>query len=426
MKRVEEIAKRPGRSSNSRQEDDGQQQSTEPVIMDTVRIRSTSRPDKLRSGSATSFSSLNLSFGSAHSGLLLGPSGEIIDEWNGQRRSSTGSEQSSISGTDLTTKDVQVEPLSNFSAETVKKATNAKKALEEHITNCVQMSPSERLRQRRKLATWTPEDAAEKLRKDVIAIWARDITSLPVAVDIPRLVRSMKLQDFEGTALGYGDTESGGVQELVKGFLRCLCKAVDATEKDAELLEEGLARHFDTAESDSARVAIQLRNLLADSEALRRDSRLVLVLKTCNQGVVAPMFGHLKIGLGSALTFRSVPRGWEIIIKIDPEGICVVHRMREIVHEASDVIGPADLPPGNSDAVCTFEWEGHFKFNPEVSEFTEVTFDVTQVGFNPALSVSGIRSIQRVFKKYGYAPVNMPFLMQGRKAYRGQSVSDAV
>eukprot|EP01135_Chromosphaera_perkinsii_P003456 Nk52_evm25s243 gene=Nk52_evmTU25s243 len=331
------------------------------------------------------------------------------------------------------------------SEETMTKSAQAKLYLESHLLHCAQTSPQERLRRRRKLGSWMPEEALAKMREDVQNICSRPLGKLTVGADLPRLIKNMTVrvgqrqifpsgrdscvmehvhiddsidtssQLFKQTSCddltvfpsdtdlnekvkglnipNIDVTSSNYIIPVLKHFLMKLSETVDLDDH-FKTLEKGVEKYLhNEGETDRASVALDLKALLKDEAYASDNHRSCRILKACNQASIAPFVSSLKMGLGSTLHFNSVRNSWKIQITINPSSILVTHDMAEKI---------TDIDTG--DIVCTFYWQVRILFDPDVATVKVAEFDISRVHFSSETSEEEENTMLQIFKSYGYQP----------------------
>jgi hypothetical protein len=178
------------------------------------------------------------------------------------------------------------------------------------------------------------------LLEEVLRLWNRPLLVTSTLKDIGRLVRGMDVLDARGAPLlpatvlfkGVEGDISRTIPRTVYGLFLSLARALEPPEVAAALETHFWSRVQDKESGD---LAGQLAQLLGPAEkgglvCLDENSRLVRLLKTCNQEILAPAVLRLKLHIHRHLQYKDLRGQWHIAIELKPNGhLLVSHNKRE-------------------------------------------------------------------------------------------------
>jgi len=171
-------------------------------------------------------------------------------------------------------------------------------------------------------------DFETRWKDDIVAIWSRDISKLPVHTDVPRLSKKISIKGdagdfiFDGSDAKYKTTSNTAITKML---LLAFSKAVDDRELRNALKkwEEFVPESGDTGEHLLAFFA----SLAPDA----KDTGTLLVLKAIHQRIIFPAFYYLKDLLQKDMgKFKDKRGSWSVDIHVGDNGIVkVVHKKRQ-------------------------------------------------------------------------------------------------
>jgi len=209
------------------------------------------------------------------------------------------------------------------------------------------------------------EGSSLSLYDEIIDKWRRPATSLPVQIDLPRLIYKFEITDKLGQSLlpsNIKDMQRGELLKLLFDTLNRLF-AMSTTEQTEfnrvfdELVEP-------TKDGD---ISIRLSYFL---EHIGDNIPAMGVLKACNQSFLAPAVIMLKSRLGGQLRYKDLRDGWYINIQITDSEIILKHRKTEQSFES------------NPDSQFQFDWELTLTFNRAVTELKTVNLHVVDIRYS--------------------------------------------
>jgi hypothetical protein len=219
----------------------------------------------------------------------------------------------------------------------------------------------------------------DNLEKDIRSKWEKSMHTLPVASDFPRLAKLTKIYGDEGE-LEIPNQPS--VERIIYSILLTLALQLndshthDATRDNywtylRENIEGEIRREFDSF----------LKNCMDEN------SKVAHVLKTINQGVIAPAVISLKLALPS-LPFKDFRNSWRIEVIIAPDIVTVVHIRRE---------QSFNTPP---EMTFEFVWECRIVFNKDVTSMNEVKVRIIELAFGEKVTPENSSKIRNEMKRF--------------------------
>jgi len=212
------------------------------------------------------------------------------------------------------------------------------------------------------------EGSPLSLYDEIIEKWKRPATSLPVQIDLPRLIYKFEIIDKNGTSLLPENIKEMQRGELLKVLFDCLNNLFSMSNSDQVEFD----RIFDelvepTKEGD---ISIRLSYFL---ERIGDNMPSMGVLKACNQSFLAPAVIMLKSRLGGQLRYKDLRDGWYINIQITDTEIILKHRKTEQSFEA------------NPESHFQFDWELTLTFNRLVTELRTVNLHVVDIRYSASI-----------------------------------------
>mmetsp|Transcript_16381 Transcript_16381/g.20956 ORF Transcript_16381/g.20956 Transcript_16381/m.20956 type:complete len:289 (-) Transcript_16381:119-985(-) len=164
------------------------------------------------------------------------------------------------------------------------------------------------------------------LEEDMENTRARPIVKLPISVDLPRLARKTIIYDgdsllFDGTDPAnehLGSNEAENRTKLIQGVWSSVAKLVDEERECIGDLCDALR---------GGDVAAQLGNFMGNNYT--DDSRVIRILKVCNQSLLAPTVVRMKESIGIKYPYKDQRGQWIIVIRKEHENITVTHTKKE-------------------------------------------------------------------------------------------------
>eukprot|EP00026_Physarum_polycephalum_P007369 Phypoly_transcript_07428.p1 GENE.Phypoly_transcript_07428~~Phypoly_transcript_07428.p1 ORF type:complete len:444 (+),score=108.09 Phypoly_transcript_07428:147-1478(+) len=124
------------------------------------------------------------------------------------------------------------------------------------------------------------------------------------------------------------------------------------------------------------------------SEYLGKDSRMVRVLKACNQAIIAPAVIELTLNVCAKVPFKDAG-GWRMEITKNAEGAITVTHVKQQRQRSS-----------NKEEEFTFEWHLEIIFDEDLTSLADVFLSIPKLNFGPAVSQTTMEGIQYTFAPY--------------------------
>ncbi len=205
------------------------------------------------------------------------------------------------------------------------------------------------------------------------AMWQdKPIIEMPVAKDLPRLIRRVVLLgDSEQIlhdcppAAEDDDTSDARALQLSAQFILALCRNLESETKAKEIESDVLAAVDTPGEpQDAVKAMLAVLGEEAESSTLR-------ALKTIHQDIVGHCTFELKQHITSRFMTKDVrtPEGWRITLRLAPDQVQVSHTRRE---QSID-------PGGDKTNHWEFEWELRLLFDHQVTEMRVAQLRVTDL-----------------------------------------------
>lgn len=219
----------------------------------------------------------------------------------------------------------------------------------------------------------------DNIEKDIRSKWEKSMHALPVASDFPRLAKLTKIFGEEGEL---EIPTQPSVERIIYSILLTLAVQLNDSQSHdntrdnywtylRENIEGEIRREFDSF----------LKNCLAE------DSKVAHVLKTINQGVIAPAVISLKLALPT-LPFKDFRNSWRIEVIVSLDTVTVVHIRRE---------QSFNTPP---EMTFEFVWECRIVFNKEVTRMDEVKVRIIELAFGEKVSPDNNNKIRNEMKRF--------------------------
>jgi len=211
----------------------------------------------------------------------------------------------------------------------------------------------------------------------MVAMWKdKPIDELPVAKDLPRLVRRVVIVDEHENILYDSpsastdeDTSLKRSIELTSSMILALVEALEGKNRSQALLPE-FQKIVDSA-SETSEAELLVRDLIHLCGEDETQSSTIRALKTVHQDIV----GHCTFQLKQHITTRFMtkdvrtPEGWRILIRATATMFQVSHTRREQSIDTG----------GDRTNHWEFEWELRMMFDSQVKEMKHAQLRVTDL-----------------------------------------------
>jgi len=233
-------------------------------------------------------------------------------------------------------------------------------------------------------------DFETRWKDDILAIWSRDISKLPVHTDVPRLSKKITVKSdagdyiFDGTDPKYKTTPNGAITKML---LLAFAKAVD--DKD---LRNGLKK-WDEFVPESGDTGEHLLSFFGSLTVESRDCPTLLVLKTIHQRIIFPAFYCLKDLLQRDMgKFKDKRGSWAVAIHISDQGsVKIVHKKRQ---QAVNVTA-------NNHPEFEFDWDLELLIDLASKQMSkDIVITLSNLDVSADVPADANTKIQDAFKKY--------------------------
>lgn len=230
------------------------------------------------------------------------------------------------------------------------------------------------------------------LAESIQTRWEKPFQSLPVNVDIPRLVRKISVlsngnrvfsvneDTIPDPTLSPGNPRQETV--IIRDFLLTLSSALGDSIERRETMNYRFVEFF----GRSGDASVFLLDFL--DKVVGGESSVVKVLKACNQSILAPGILKLKFGVGNHYPFKDVRGSWHIVVDVFPDSVCVTHTKYE---KSMD-----DLP----NMYFEFNWSMKIAFDRDLTHVTGSSLFIDGVQFGDGVPPKTREKIQHVMKKF--------------------------
>jgi hypothetical protein len=268
-------------------------------------------------------------------------------------------------------------------------AGNAVEAAGTRATNLLQAIRTEAQRRRNRLQRTTSGTAltvSEDIMPQMLLMWKeKKLDDLPVAKDVPRLIRRISILDDNDTVLWEApahDSEnevntSTRYVELTCELILALTKELEGRKRMEELAPQLKAIASKVKDADETETHVREMFRVCGDEA----SAAIRALKTVHQDMV----GHCTLLLKEHITSRFMtkdvrtPNGWRIHIKVADDAVRIFHVRREQSIEDAE----------HKHNHWEFCWELKLLFDPKVNTMVHAQLRVTDLfldqGIDPEL-----------------------------------------
>ncbi|MDP2435700.1 MAG: hypothetical protein Q8P67_08160, partial [archaeon] len=191
-------------------------------------------------------------------------------------------------------------------------------------------------------------------------IYYGSIEKMAIHSDLPRLARNFEIVDIDGNSVLHLDSEDS-IGACCLKVLCALARALLPEPAEAvALIQERWA--MDENEDKAAYILRFLQQTLGEQ------SRVVRILRACNQAVLAPFVTRVKLGLGDALAHNSTRNSWKIHIRVHPDCVLVTHTKREQAAPSTE----------SSFGHFEFEWAVEYTLDDGLITFADVSFSLSK------------------------------------------------
>jgi len=211
------------------------------------------------------------------------------------------------------------------------------------------------------------------LKTEIHMKWSRPVRTLPVHVDVPRLARKMAI---------YGDNTRNNILHAAKDTEE-VSKTMDAQTQDQYIIRDiilTLSIHLGEPREQQKHIESKFNEFFGPGDtsvALREymeqvvgdGSKVIAVLKACNQSILAPGVLKLKFSVGNQFPFKDMRGSWRIDIIVDTDKVTVIHSKRERSFEDN----PSDY--------FEFGWSLAMVFDKEVSDLLETLLFIEDISY---------------------------------------------
>jgi len=124
------------------------------------------------------------------------------------------------------------------------------------------------------------------------------------------------------------------------------------------------------------------------AEHFGKESKVVRILKACNQAIIAPAVIELTLNVCAKVPFRDAG-GWRMILSRNPDGLVTVTHIKQQKQRSS-----------NKEEEFHFEWHLEILFDADMTGIADVFLSIPKLHFGPAVSQSKMEGIQYTFAPY--------------------------
>jgi len=217
----------------------------------------------------------------------------------------------------------------------------------------------------------------------------RPIDKLPISVDLPRLARKTVIMDGDQVVLNGLAEEFASDTEDEQISRARLIQRVWATL--SEMVGEESEMYSDLAErlQGGGEVALQLALWLKMN--ISSDTRVIRILKVCNQSILASAVVRMKSTVGMDWPYKDLRGQWTIQIRKTEDGcIHVTHTKKEISYESNSLYDTQHF---------SFTWELQMIFDPNVEVMQKVSVVISEMDFVEGVSQATRDAIVQSFNE---------------------------
>ena len=206
----------------------------------------------------------------------------------------------------------------------------------------------------RLLETYNLQLVLDKCRE----IYSGSVEKMAIHSDLPRLARNFEVVDIDGRPALELEAEDSNAACCLK----VLCALARVLHPAGSETEQRIRERWAPEETEDKADYI-LRFI---HQVLGVESRVVRILRACNQAVLAPFVTRIKLGLGEALAHNSTRNSWKIHIRVHPDCVLVTHTKREQSAPATE----------SAFGHFEFEWSVEYTLDSELITFADVSFNL--------------------------------------------------
>jgi len=231
---------------------------------------------------------------------------------------------------------------------------------------------------------------------EIATKWEKPYHTLPVHVDIPRLGKKISIY-VNNTVVHQADTDdlaalrAGAMMDTPRGsqdhtVIRDIVVSLSKHLGEAQSQQDALRARFSEFFHPAGDPSLALSEYL--EQVVGVDSKVLGVLKACNQSILAPGVLKLKCTVGNQFAFKDMRGSWRINIYITPDKVCVTHLKRERSFEDD----PADY--------FEFEWSLVLVFDGNVTKMQEVHLHIDELLFGTSMNPSKKKKIREAMSDF--------------------------
>jgi len=206
----------------------------------------------------------------------------------------------------------------------------------------------------------------------------KSFKELPVAKDLPRLAKRISIRN-EGHLVLTSTPEISIPDYLFKIFM-ILSRLLRIETHIYTKMEEGWKTCWEEEENTEIE-KIMVRFL---EEYVGDENRVIRVLKSCNQAVIANAIIELKLALGANNATKDVPDSWFLVISVQQDRVIVENKKRE-----QSLLG-----------IFQFEWALTIVYDMDTITCHEVTLRITDFIAMVDKSDRKLIEVKSILKKY--------------------------
>lgn len=124
------------------------------------------------------------------------------------------------------------------------------------------------------------------------------------------------------------------------------------------------------------------------AEYLGKESRMVRVLKACNQAIIAPAVIELTLNVCAKVPFKDAG-GWRMELTKNEDGLITVTHVKQQRARSS-----------NKEDEFSFEWHLEIIFDEGLTGLSDMFLSIPKLNFGPHVSPSTMEGIQYTFAPY--------------------------
>eukprot|EP01113_Clastostelium_recurvatum_P050613 TRINITY_DN9624_c0_g1_i1.p1 TRINITY_DN9624_c0_g1~~TRINITY_DN9624_c0_g1_i1.p1 ORF type:complete len:305 (-),score=45.53 TRINITY_DN9624_c0_g1_i1:45-938(-) len=240
---------------------------------------------------------------------------------------------------------------------------------------------------------------AADLTDEIRDKWTKPLISLPVHVDIPRLIKKIDVvgvdNGHETAILTPTDREGANTHQPILDLVLAL-----ATQFDPHYTIERrntTTAQFYNAFGQGSDAGMSLMDFM--NTALGEESSVVGVLKACTQSTLAPAVLKLKFSIGTSFSFKDVRGSWYINIRfVEGRHIQVIHTKSEVSFD--------DTEAGQFQ----FRWRLTITLDRTALTVTHADLHILDATISSRMPPSNLKEIRRLMQPYAQgATINVVY-----------------